>query len=73
MFPIESGFAEGELVRVVMVESQPLFRPTMQWKVVDAVTGLVAAGETDLRAMRDVQPWPTGTSAVALARRRATA
>jgi hypothetical protein len=68
----QCGFAPGE-VRVVMVESQPLFRPTMQWKVVDAVTGLVAAGETDLRAMRDVQPWPTGTSAVALARRRATA
>jgi hypothetical protein len=66
----QCGFAPGEL-RVVMIESQPLFGHAMQWKVVDAATGVVACGETDLRAMRDVQPWPTGKYAEGLLRGRA--
>ncbi len=65
----QCGFEEGE-VRVVMVESQPLLGPTMKWKVMDACTGLVAEGATEIRPMRDVQPFPTGEYAEALARPR---
>ena len=32
----------------VMVESQPLFGRTMEWKIVDAASGVVAEGETEL-------------------------
>ncbi len=67
----QCDFAPGE-VRVVSIESQPLFRPTMAWQVLDAASGVVARGTTDLRAMRDVPPWPAGAYADALlARRRA--
>lgn len=52
-------FEEGEL-RVVMVESQPLFGDTMAWKVVDAATGVVAEGEAKISAMLELQAWPTG-------------
>jgi hypothetical protein len=52
-------FQEGEL-RVVMVESQPLFGRMMAWKVVDAATGVVAEGEAEISAMRELQAWPTG-------------
>jgi hypothetical protein len=68
----QCGFEPGE-VRVVMVESQPLFGRTMVWKVVDAATGVVARGETDLPSMREVQPWPTGRYAEALRRARPAA
>jgi hypothetical protein len=61
----QCGFEDGE-VRVVMVESQPLFGRTMQWKVADAKRGIIAEGETAIAAMRDVPPWPTGASAAAL-------
>jgi hypothetical protein len=57
-------FEEGEL-RVVMVESQPLFGRTMAWKVVDAATGLIAEGETEIAAMLELQAWPTGEAAEA--------
>jgi hypothetical protein len=68
----QCGFAPGE-VRLVSVESQPLLRPTMDWKVWDAATGLVAEGTTDLREMLDQQPWPTGACAEALMRGNAEA
>jgi hypothetical protein len=60
-------FEPGEL-RVVMVESQPLFGRTMQWQVVDAASGVVAAGETQIGPMRSLEPWPTGEHARALLR-----
>lgn len=60
----QCDFAEGEL-RVVMVESQPLFGRTMQWKIIDAKSGMIDSGATDIAAMRDVQPWPTGAYAQA--------
>ena len=63
----QCGFEPGEL-RVVMVESQPLFGPTMAWKAVDAATGLVAEGDTVIAPMRAFQPWPTGAYAEALSR-----
>jgi len=65
-------FAPGEL-RVVMVESQPLFGPAMQWKIVDAATGVLERGETEIDPMRAVQPWPTGAYAEAFERRPAQA
>ena len=65
----QCGFSEGE-VRVVSVEGQPLFGPTMHWRVHDPVKGLIAEGHTRLADYVDVQPWPTGRFADALLRRR---
>src|SRR5262249_49814096 len=55
----QCGFEPGEL-RVVAVESQPLFGPSMRWKVVDAASGLLEEGETAIAPMRALQPWPAG-------------
>ena len=55
-----------------MVESQPLFGSSMNWKAVDAATGVVAEGETEIAPMRSVAPWPTGEYAEALLRGSAT-
>jgi hypothetical protein len=68
----QCGFEPGEL-RVVMVESQPLFGRTMQWKIADAASGLVEEGETEIAPMRALQPWPAGEHAAALVRGRARA
>jgi hypothetical protein len=65
----QCGFEEGEL-RVVMVESQPLFGRTMKWRIADAAKGVVHQGETEIGPMRAVQPWPTGHWADALLRER---
>ena len=32
----------------------------MKWKVVDAKSGLLEEGETELEPMRALQPYPTG-------------
>ncbi|HEY8515313.1 MAG TPA: DUF3556 domain-containing protein [Candidatus Binatia bacterium] len=61
------GFEEGE-VRVVSIESQPLFGSTMHWRVLDPVRGVVAEGETRLADWLDAQPYPTGKYAAALLR-----
>ncbi|MEM8606642.1 MAG: DUF3556 domain-containing protein [Myxococcota bacterium] len=60
----QCNFEPGE-VRVISVESQPLFKPIMQWEIHDGATGLVDRGATDLRAMVNQQPWPTGKYAEA--------
>ena len=60
----QCGFEEGEL-RVIMVESQPLFGSTMAWKIVDAASGVLEEGETRIADMREMQPWPTGATAEA--------
>jgi hypothetical protein len=65
----QCGFEEGEL-RVVMIESQPLFGRTMQWKIVDAKSGLLEEGETAIGPMRALQPWPVGEHAEAFLRGR---
>jgi hypothetical protein len=65
-------FEPGEL-RVVMVESQPLFGRTMQWQIVDAASGVVERGETEIPLMRGLQPWPTGRYAEAYERGQAGA
>jgi hypothetical protein len=68
----QCGFEPGEL-RVVMVESQPLFGPTMAWRIVDAAEGELASGETEIARMLGQQPYPTGAWAEALRRGRAGA
>jgi hypothetical protein len=58
----QCGFAPGEL-RVIMVESQPLFGRTMAWKIVDAASGIVEEGESEIENLRARQAWPTGSMA----------
>jgi len=58
-------FAPGEL-RVVSIESSPLFASTMAWQIFDAASGRVDQGVTDLSAMRNETPWPSGRYAAAL-------
>jgi hypothetical protein len=60
----QCGFEPGEL-RVVSVESQPLFGRSMRWQVLDAATGLVDAGETAIGPARARQPWAFERSAFA--------
>jgi hypothetical protein len=55
----QCGFEPGEL-RVVTVESQPLFGRTMAWKIVDAASGLLEEGETGIAWMRARLPWEFG-------------
>jgi hypothetical protein len=68
----QCGFEPGEL-RVVSVESQPLFGRTMRWQIADAASGVLERGETEIAPMRDLPPWPTGRHAEALLRGRAGA
>ncbi|MDX1384299.1 MAG: DUF3556 domain-containing protein [Thermoanaerobaculia bacterium] len=63
----QCGFEPGEL-RVVMVESQPLFGRTMRWTIADAADGVLAEGETEIAPLRSLPPWPTGAYAEALRR-----
>ncbi|MEZ4239227.1 MAG: DUF3556 domain-containing protein [Myxococcota bacterium] len=57
----QCGFGPGD-VRVVMVESQPIFGGALSWRVVDAATGPVAAGETVVATLVDAHPWPQGST-----------
>ncbi len=65
----QCGFEEGEL-RVLSVESQPLFGSTMHWRVYDAVAGKIAEGHTKMDDYREHQPWPVGKDAQALTKGR---
>jgi hypothetical protein len=60
----QCGFEPGEL-RVVMVESQPLFGRTMRWRIADAASGVLAEGESAIAPLRALQPWPAGAGATA--------
>lgn len=53
------GFEPGE-VRVIAVESQPLFGRGHAWRILDAATGERAAGEVDIPTLRARQPWDLG-------------
>lgn len=55
----QCGFEEGE-VRVVMIESQPIQRQALAYRVHDAKTGLIEAGEVPVSVLRDKQPWDFG-------------
>jgi hypothetical protein len=50
------GFAPGELVLVHM-ESQPLIRQQMAYRIVDAAAGPLEAGSVPLKPMLRRQPW----------------
>jgi len=63
----QCGFEAGEL-RVVMVESQPLFGRTMAWRIADAKTGMLEAGESVIAPLLACQPWPQGKHAEAIRR-----
>ena len=60
-------FEEGEL-RLISVESQPLFGPTMHWRVYCPVQGKLHEGWTKIADYKEHQPWPEGEVAAALTR-----
>jgi len=53
----QCGFAPGDL-RCVFLESQPLAKPWMHWRIVDAADGLVDEGRIVTADLLDHQPWP---------------
>ena len=61
------GFEKGQL-RLISVESQPLFGPTMHWRVYCPVDGKIAEGKTKMADYKENQPWPEGEVAAALTR-----
>jgi Transmembrane protein of unknown function (DUF3556) len=52
----QCSFEAGEL-RCIFVESQPLGRSTLRYRIFDAKTGLMEAGDLDVRELRQRQPW----------------
>ena len=52
----QCGFSEGEL-RCVFVESQPLFRGNLSWRIVDAHKGELMRGSVAVEELRRAQPW----------------
>ena len=50
-------FEEGE-VRCIFVESQPMGRPTMEWTVADAKTGVRETGTVKVASLLEMQPFP---------------
>jgi hypothetical protein len=52
----QCGFEAGEL-RCLQVESQPLGRETLAWRIVDAKTGVLESGEISVSEMQSRQPW----------------
>lgn len=53
------NFADGEL-RCIFVESQPLGRGTMSWRIADAARGELQRGEVEVAELRRRQPWDWG-------------
>ncbi|MCA9597718.1 MAG: DUF3556 domain-containing protein [Myxococcales bacterium] len=52
----QCDFAPGEL-RCVFVESEPLFRPRLAYRIVDAHSGEIESGTLPVTELRQVQPW----------------
>jgi len=52
----QCGFLPGEL-RCLFVEAQPLFGDRQRWRIVDAATGPMDAGEIEIATLRAMQPW----------------
>jgi hypothetical protein len=55
----QCGFDAGEL-RCIFVESQPLGRGTLSYRIVDAKTGPVESGQLGVAELRARQPWKSG-------------
>ncbi len=56
----QCSFEEGEL-RCIMVESQPLGKSTLQYRILDAKLGQLEAGHLQIAALRARQPWEATT------------
>jgi hypothetical protein len=54
----QCGFEEGEL-RCVFLESQPLFKDELAWRIADAKSGERARGTVRIDALRELQAWPS--------------
>ncbi|MBS2026432.1 MAG: DUF3556 domain-containing protein [Deltaproteobacteria bacterium] len=52
----QCGFEPGEL-RCIFVESQPLGRSTLAYRIADASTGVLERGTLDVGELRAQQPW----------------
>lgn len=52
----QCGFEPGE-VRCIFVESQPLGRTTLDYRIVDAATGPIEDGAIEVAPLRERQPW----------------
>lgn len=52
----QCGFEEGEL-RCIFVESQPLGRSTLHYRIVDAARGPLEEGHAEVAELRRTQPW----------------
>jgi len=52
-------FEDGEL-RAIVVESQPLLRRTLHWRIFDAARGLLAEGHAHLDDLAQRAPWDYG-------------
>jgi hypothetical protein len=57
----QCNFAEAEL-RCIFVEAQPLGGSTLDYRVVDAKTGPIAAGTLSVAELRSRQPWESAAS-----------
>jgi hypothetical protein len=57
----ECEFEPGDL-RCLFIESQPLVRQSMDWRISDAATGPMSNGRVQVRDLLELQPWgaPTG-------------
>ena len=55
----QCDYDEGEL-RVLTVESQPLFGSPLHWRIFDARTGLVEEGDVTLAELKTRAPWDYG-------------
>lgn len=54
----ECGFEPGD-VRLLFLESQPIHRQRMEWRVSDAATGPIDSGHIEIGDLLDLQPWGT--------------
>jgi hypothetical protein len=55
----QCGFEPGEL-RCIFVESQPLGKSTLAYRICDASTGELERGELPVAELRKRQPWACG-------------
>jgi hypothetical protein len=49
-------FEPGE-IRCIFVESQPLGRNTLSYRIADAASGVIEHGEVSINTLRSLQPW----------------
>ncbi len=55
----QCGFEPGE-VRCIFIESEPLFKSKLEYRIYDLATGNIESGTIDAAALRSRQPWITG-------------